>query len=166
MANRIDITYFDDFRKIPNLNDEVIREALELKIPRLEKQFFIDVFGYEFQKLMLANPTDPIYEPILEGVEFTGSDGKLRKWEGINESLANYIYFYWYKERTPMTGGVAFAGGKVENANVVDPINRPVYAYNMIHDALLILQDYLTVNSENYPTLEFNNLEKINSFGF
>jgi hypothetical protein len=162
---RIDLTYFTDFRSIANLSDEAISSALTEKINRLEPQFFIDVFGYEFQKLMLANPTDPIYKPILEGVEFTDSNGKLMKWEGINESIANYVYFYWWKERTPMNGGVSFAAGKVENATVVNPQDRPVYAFNMIQDALLILYSYLSVNIENYPTLEFSLIKKLNTFG-
>jgi hypothetical protein len=163
---RIDITYFTDFRSIANLNDEAVREALEMKIARLEIQFFIFVFGYEFQKLMLANPTDPIYEPILNGVEYTDRNGNLHKWEGINESIANYVYYYFYKERTPLTGGVAFAAGKIENATVVDPQDRLVYAFNKIPDALTILQGFLNVNSEDYPTLIFSNFSKTNSFGF
>ena len=162
---RIDITYFTDFRQIANLNDEVIRDILIEKIDRLENQFFIEVFGYEFQKTMLADASNPIYTAILDGKEFTDADGVLQKWEGINESIANYIYYYFYFERTPLTGGVAFASAKIENANVVDPQARLVYAFNKIQDALTILQSFLFVNSEDYPTLEFKNLEKINSFG-
>lgn len=164
--SRIDITYFTDFRQIANLNDETILEILLEKIDRLENEFFIKIFGYEFQKLMLSDPTNPIYVPILEGVEYTNSEGKLVKWEGINESIANYVYFYFYKERTPLTGGVAFATGKVENMSVSNPSDRLGYAFNKIHPALEILYDYLYINSENYPTLDFNNVEKINSFGF
>ena len=165
MANRIGITYFEDFRNIANLSDTVVNTALIKKIDRLEPQFLAYVFGYEFQKLMLANPTDQIYKDILEGVEFTNASGKLKKWEGINESIANYVYFYWWKERTPMNGGVSFAAGKVENGIVVNPQDRPIYAWNKIYDALLILSEFLSVNIKDYPTLEFNNLPKLNSFG-
>ena len=166
MANRIDYTYFEGFRNIPNLNDEVTLEELDMVIDRLEPKFFIEVFGYEFQKLMLADPTDPIYDPILNGVEFTATDGTVKKWEGINNSIANYVFFYFWKERMPQTGGVGFVNANAENALVVNNVTKPNYAFNMIHDELSILAEYLIVNLDSYPTLDFNNLEKLNDFGF
>ncbi len=165
MANRIDYTYFDNFRNIANLDEAVILEALNIKIENLEPRFFVSVFGYGFQKAMLADPSNVIYEPILNGVEYTNSNGDLVKWEGINESIANFVYFYWYKERNPYTGGAAFANANLENANPVDPITRPNYAYNKIYDALCILGEYLLINIDDYPTLNFNNLVKTNDFG-
>jgi len=165
MANLIDELYFTDFRIIPNLNDETNLDILDEKIDRLEPQFLIEVFGYEFQKLMLADSSNPIYSKILTGTEFTAPDGRLYKWEGIKESIANYVYYYWYKERTPLTGGASFANPKLENANSVSPIDRPVYAFNKINDALEILAVFLSVNISDYPTLVFNNIEKINGFG-
>ena len=163
--SRIDISYFTDFRNIANLNDEDIRDILGEKIDRLEPEFFTKIFGYEFQSIMLADDNNPIYEPILNGVEFRNADDKLVKWEGINESIANYVYFYFYKERTPLTGGVAFANGKVENMSVANNQTRPIYSFNKIYDSLCILEQYLEVNIDEYPTLEFNNLEKLNDFG-
>ncbi len=161
----IDITYFTNFRNIANLNKDDINEALTEKIEKLEPQFLTEVFGYEFQKLMLADQSNQIYKDIIDGVEFTGDDGKLYKWEGIKESEANYVYFYFYKERTPYSGGAAFAGAKVENATVANSQDRPNYAFNRIQDALSILRKFLTVNISDYPTLIFNNVEKVNSFG-
>jgi hypothetical protein len=87
------------------------------------------------------------------------------KWARNYESIANYVYFYLWKERTPMNGGVSFAAGQVENAKIVNPQDRPIYAFNKIHDALLILYEFLLVNKDDYPTIEFLNYPKLNSFG-
>jgi len=156
---RIGIEYFTDFRMIDNLNTDEISEVLEEKIDRLEPEFFIKVFGYEFQQIMLADDTNPIYESILNGTEYRNSNGQLVKWEGINESIANYIYYWWHRERTPLSGGVAFVKGQVQNATVADPNYRIVPVWNKLKPALSILRDYLYINQANYPTLVFTNFE-------
>lgn len=165
MANRIDVDDFTGFRNIPNRDKDYVEELLQSSIDRLEPRFFIEVFGYEFQKLMLANPTNPIYEPILEGVEFTNSDGKLQNWEGINESIANYIYYYHVKENWNTLSSTGVIAGSNENSDKISGYTKINTAYNFIYPALCILDEFLTVNIANYPTLEFENKPKLNSFG-
>lgn len=163
MANLIDETYFTGARALPIKSEDDL-DLLDEFIEEKQNEFFIKVFGYEFQKTMLAEASETIYKRILEGEEFTDSKGYLQKWEGVNNSLANYVYFYYNKELILKRTSTGFSAGKIENGVAIDPISQPVRIFNRIPKAFIVLQDLLNVYDSDYPTLLFKPIKPLNEF--
>lgn len=163
MANLINEAYFTGARALPTKTDDDL-DLLDEFVEEKQNRFFIDLFGYEFQKLMLADPTNPIYSRILTGGEFTDLSGNLNYWEGINESLANYVYCYYNKELVLKRTSIGFSAGNTENGFITDAIKKPVQIWNRIPKAMDVLYQLLSVYSDDYPTLIFTPYESLNEF--
>lgn len=168
MANRINSTYFESgMRFIPNLDQIEILSSLNSSIDLYEPQFFIEMFGYEFQKEMIENPTETKYNLILAGGEWIDSLGYTQNWEGINNSIADYVYFYFIKENIVKLSGNGYMFGTNENSNIIQPITTPLKVWNRMTNKIAELYNLITTNISDYDRVLFNiNLDYINEFGF
>ena len=163
----INYTKFVGYINIPNTNEEATSSLLDTEIERLEPIFLGKVFGYEFQKEMLANDTELRFLKILGGSEFTDTSGNLQKWEGLNTSLAYYVYYKFINGNLNGLTGIGYASGKSANADKVQPVVKPVDVYNQMVDKIEVLRAFLIANETDYEddNLIFNNFDKVNSFG-
>lgn len=167
MAALIDITYFESgLRLIPNLDKVIVSEALETAIDTYQDKFMKEQFGYEFQKLMLANQNVEMYKNILDGVEWTDDNNDLQKWEGIKEPLADYVYFYYIKEQSIKLQGVGYTVGTIENGTIVAPQTIPIAVYNRFVGKMDELYDYLDQSSIDYTKVIWKHRWYLNEFGF
>jgi len=159
---------FEDFtgiRYIPNRNKEVTLEILNEYISDYEPEWYIKVFGYEFQKEMLMDPSNPIYDIILNGGEYT-VDGIMYKWNGTTGPSADYIYYKFIKGTIPSLTGTGYNIAESENSSYVQPVSKPGMVYNRMINDLQLLELYLSNNEDLYPKLNYSTFKKINEFNF
>ncbi|RUP42609.1 MAG: hypothetical protein EKK63_00280 [Acinetobacter sp.] len=83
----INSSYFIGERDIPNTDNAATAAALDTFIRTYEKQYLKKALGYELFKVfttgLQADTPAQRYLDLLFGKEFTGHDGKLKKWEGL-----------------------------------------------------------------------------------
>lgn len=166
---RIDQTYFESgLRVIPNLDNADVLADLNSAIAEYEPKFFIEFFGYEFQKDMLANPTEPKYKIILDGGEWTDSAEYLQNLTEINESIADYVYFKYIKENIVRLQGNGYFFGTNENSETVQPVDIPVSVWNNMIERMYEVKEYMETDPNDYDysrVLWNNDLNYINAFG-
>ncbi len=81
------------------ISDETVKAAIDQAILDYEPVFLQRAFGYEFYRDLIAYVDDanhaanPIYDKLLDGVEFTDSCGNLQKTEPLNYCTARYVFF-------------------------------------------------------------------------
>lgn len=166
MANLIDVSFFESgLRTIPNVDKQTVKDRIEQAITTYQDYFLKEQFGYEFQKLMLANPTDPIYANVIDGAEWTDYNGFLQKWDGLLEPLADYVFYKFIKENIIKFDGVGFSASSTENASLVQPIQIPVMVYNRFVEQMEHLYDYLIYSDFDYSKIKWQQRRFINEFG-
>lgn len=150
----IDESYFVGELQIVNTDKTHILERLENFINKYELEFLRDIMGYDLYKAYTAgiavNPPDVKWTNIKAGVEYTGSDDRLHKWEGLAKPLANYVYYWWQKDQDTQTVGLGEVKTKGENSVNVSPIRKMVRAWNEMSDQVSSLYYYLNSNPDTY----------------
>ena len=141
------------------ISDETVKDAIDQAILDYEPVFLQRAFGYEFYRDLIDYIDDanhvanPIYDKLLNGVEFTDSCGNLQKTEPLKYCTARYVFFEYKNEtltKNTTSGEMVF---KTENADVVAPINRLVQVWNELAMAMVKIYDYIQINSDDYPTI-------------
>lgn len=83
----IDRTYFVGELNIPNTSQAAIGSLTDLFIEKYENQFLNDVLGYTLYKALKAGldivPVAQIWTDLIEGVEYTDQNNKVRYWKGL-----------------------------------------------------------------------------------
>jgi hypothetical protein len=158
MANLIDETYFVRGLHLAQLGQLEVSENVESYITRYERVFLTKALGYEFSKLMLANPTAPRFVALISGSEYTIND-VVSKWEGFTNlgkvsPIANYVYYQYLADSAENVVGIGTAQNKAENAMVVSPINKMVLAWNDMRSMLKNLYGYMYANQDTYAEFD------------
>lgn len=68
--------------------------------------------------------------------------------------IANYVYYYWMRDKVSMTTGIGEAKAKSENASVVSPAYKMAKAWNEMVEEIWSLTNYLTASK--YTGWDFN----------
>lgn len=158
------------------VNDEVVKADLDQAILDYEPIFLKKAFGYEFYRDLMAYVNDiahianPIFDNLLNGVEFTDLCGNLQKTEPLKYCTARFVFFELKNEtltKNTTSGEMVF---KTENADVVSPINRLVQVWNEMVEAVKIIYEYIDINMVDYPTIYVyggcdNYVKTINHYG-
>lgn len=83
----IDRTYFVGEINIPNTNQAAIGSQVDLFIQQYEDRFLNEVLGYTLYKALKAGmqvvPVAQKWTDLIEGVEYTDTADKTRKWQGL-----------------------------------------------------------------------------------
>lgn len=83
----IDRTYFVGELNIPNTSQAAIGSQADLFIEQYEDQLLTEVLGYSFYKSFKAGmqevPVAQKWTDIIEGVEYTDINSKVRFWKGL-----------------------------------------------------------------------------------
>ncbi len=141
------------------ISDETVKAAIDQAILDYEPVFLQRAFGYEFYRDLIAYVDDanhvanPIYDKLLNGVEFTDSCGNLQKTEPLKYCTARYVFFEYKNEtltKNTTSGEMVF---KTENAEVVAPVNRLVQVWNEMAMAMVKFYDYIQINRADYPSI-------------
>ncbi len=162
----IDKTYFNFDLSL--VYDGVLGEELDLFIDRYEEEFFRKYFSYEdYKELITGTPVTQRLIDIVDGKEYTGLDGELQRWFGLENPelvspVAAYVYMQVLGVKNTYTTHVGNAKAQLENALSVDysqKIHKACLAFNQ-HMASLV--EFLSVE---YPDSEtFNCLCRYVSF--
>ena len=158
------------------ISDETVKAAIDQAILDYEPVFLQRAFGYEFYRDLIAYVDDanhvanPIYDKLLNGVEFTDSCGNLQKTEPLKYCTARYVFFEYKNEtltKNTTSGEMVF---KTENADVVAPINRLVQVWNELAMAMFKIYNYIQINRVDYLSIynyggDESLIKKINHYG-
>ena len=132
----IDESYFNKNLFIPNINEfgDSLND-LESYIDEYVPQLLRSVLGVELFADFEANqPLEPKWANLLNGVEY--GDGfkwlGLLKVNGISKRslLANYVFFFWLKDKISQNTGLGAKVSGVENTNSVSSVNKLVEVWN------------------------------------
>jgi len=142
---------------IPNPAPSVVGGAnLVNLIAKYEAKFLEDVLGYKFYDLLMANINEGsgIYHDLVVGKAYTDSLNINRYWKGFREvgtnPIANYIYCEWQKQNFSQTTSLGERRGKFENMTDNSANSKYKEAWNDMVDMLIVMDDFLTVNKEDY----------------
>ncbi len=133
---------------------------LALFIAKYEAKYLTDVLGYKMAKdfvtaIALA-PTSGVWFDLWKGAEFTDTLGRLNKWCGFRNAdsllaIANYIYVQYIEQTQTNTTGLGEKATATTNAVPATPIWKVCQAWNDMVDLNRVLNDFLTVNADDYP---------------
>jgi hypothetical protein len=165
----IDASYFVGELNIPNTSSQAIAERLQFFIAKYERQFLEDLLGYELWKLLDTQITQgeenspatplPRLASLLDGVEYTDSSVRLRKWQGLvytegglpRSLIANFVYWHWMKDQVTQTTGLGEAATQAQNATLVSPTGKMVSAWNEMAKMVAHLHYFLNDKQADYP---------------
>lgn len=176
-------SYFDTAeRNIPNTNYAEVSSRIDSLIAVREKEYLLAVFGYEMYVLLIADLVTPAtrFANIINGVEFTALDGRLKKWEGlINVStlqspIADYVYYWYLRDSVNNMTGPGMVQAMMENATPVSSVKQQARVYNNMVDKTILLIEFLRANYTVYPEWQLHSgtyqvsrfMQKINAFNF
>ena len=145
-------------------------EALTLLMAEMESVYLVSILGYSlFKELYDAYEASIAVVPVpltskwldlINGVEFTDSNGKVNKWTGFTDTklspIANYIYCEWQKIYISSTTGNGEQSPILPNSKRVTPIDKIVSAWNEMVDINSVLHDFLINNATVYDTYVYD----------
>jgi len=165
--------YFIGDISIPNVTSADVIEQLEVLITKQQSIFLTDLLGYEFFDTVLGQTNfgnDPIdgvsaiYTSLIQGSEYTMSDGVKNKTLGLTgeiinvagggyltSPIANYCYYQYMRQMETQTTGTGEAIVKPENSIRVNSNSRMAFAWNEMVDMNWVMHDFLVENESDYP---------------
>jgi hypothetical protein len=159
-------TYFVGDINVPNSGNAYVGDRLLWFMKKHEPEFLQLVLGYELYKPFVAalasypdvSAVEARFTNLLTGVEYTGMDGRLRKWRGITDvavinksMIANYVYCYFLRSIASQSTTMGEVTTKTENADVVSPADKMIRAWNEMVDWVYEMVYFLDSNTSVYP---------------
>ena len=160
----VTIDDFKNFRYIPNLNQEVTRDILTGYIDEFEPKFMRKVFGYTNAMEIINNPTVSKYQLIINGGEYTDTNGELQYWIGLPTVISDYVYYYYIRGTVISLTSVGYNLGESENSSVVQPVTKPNIVWNHMVDYMVDLTELIEANPTDYPEWTVHQFERLNDF--
>lgn len=162
----IDRDYFKGISVIPNVEQSYI--DVDGAVTTFSEAFYIEVFGYDFYKRLVANynpgVTTSVYYKVINGTEFT-VDGIVYKWDGLfntkrESPLADYIWMHYIKEvwNNTTVGGVlqivpTDSKQDFKGLRIIDVCDRMEKAIEMLYNYIYYATDteFDSIKTANYP---------------
>lgn len=165
MANLIDKTYFVGERNIPNTDQTAVEQRLNHFIAKYEAELLRLLLGYELYKDftagLLADPILGKWISLRDGDEYT-VDGILYKWDGLRNAatkqsmIADYVYYWWMRDKASITTGVGETAPQAENSTMVSPADKMCYAWNEMVAGAGALYHFLENHPVDYPSWAYD----------
>lgn len=158
MANITSTDMFVGTINIP-LASESDTEALTVFIDKYEPQILSEVLGYQLatdvKDAFDAGAVTGVYYDLFNGKEFTDKHGRLNKWPGFltvgYSPIAFYIYCKWLADAQTYTTMSGEASTNATNAVKASPNMKLADAWNEMVDWLVLMDDFLVQNADDYP---------------
>lgn len=135
---------------------------------QIQEETLLTLLGYATYKDFDANPTEPEYTNLLNGVEWTDSAGVLHKAAGITTMLPYFFYFYYSRDVQSFNTTLGEFESLAENAQPADRArlnSRLVNNYNKGLEYYYQLVAYMEQAPADYPNVISQVLEQQNVFG-
>lgn len=160
----IDTTYFEGELSMGQITSAPVIAAVNLFIQKYEDDLLTKLLGYELYKAYKAGiavtPTPDVkWTELRDGKEYTNSNGRLLKWNGLKFSngslkqslIANYVYFQYLKDNISFTMGAGEAKPKSSSSDNVNPYPKMVRAWNEMVEWNWQLIEFLDEHEATYP---------------
>lgn len=159
----IDRTYFVGEINIPGTGSLAVQERLNFFIEKYEKELLRALLGYELYDAFVAGTKDkteeqidPKWKDLRDGKTYTASNSKKASWGGLWDSttkqspIANYVYYWWTRDKASHTSEVGETS-EGDTAVKVSPVAKQARAWNEISDRVLELHRFMNHHLDVYP---------------
>ena len=120
-------------------------------IDRHEKNILIQLLGYqlylEFITALSGTPAQKWID-LRDGDSYIDNNGVQQEYEGINQIIANYVFFMIVSNKQNYTTGSGVKRGLTENSEIGDPKYKQVYAWNDMIDRVVFLNGFIEKQNE------------------
>ena len=141
---------------------------LQAVIEEYEKEVIIKLFDYSLAKEIISfssSATDRI-KNLVNGTEYVDFSGKNKKFDGLKVIITAYVYQAYLHDISTSVQNVAVVSSNVENGVNVGYSGKISKAWGEIHLQERIMNEFMYVNSEDYPEYIYNKkLGSTNQFG-
>ena len=152
--------------------EEAVRPRLCKLIAAMQPELLREYFGSTFAIWLAAQlATNPIPAPVSElvnGVQWTGTDGQSYFFIGLKEILKRDIYYRWKEETDSYSSTMGESKPNKENASTISPRDRMVRTWNEKIDLMESMYYMLTYRESNgikvYPDYCAQRTRRINAF--
>lgn len=144
----IDATYFIGQLNIAQVDQETVRENLDVFITKYEAKFLTQLLGKTLYDAFLIGLDDPQPDQIWTDLKGMLVDDTLKV-----SPIANYVYYFYSEDNATQTTGVSEVLAKAENASYYTPIRKMMRAWNEMVVRVRELRQWLTDNLVTYPDL-------------
>lgn len=144
----IDATYFIGQLNIAQVDQETVRDNLDVFITKYEAKFLIQLLGKTLYDEFLVGLDDPQPDQIWIDLKEMLLDETLKQ-----SPIANYVYYFYSEDNATQTTGVSEVLARAENASYHTPIHKMMRAWNEMVVRVLEIRKWLTDNLVTYPNL-------------
>lgn len=150
----IDTSYFVNELNVPNADKPEVSEQLEAFIDKYEKRFLADLLGHglytDFTNGLASQPVDDIWTDLKNGTNYTYNQRRYN-YPGIKNAIANYVYYWFMRNRATETTGIGEVVNKTDNAVRVSGSVKMSRAWNEMVTDVWKLVSFLDTNAVIYP---------------
>lgn len=125
----IDASYFIGGINLPNISQPAVLENLDVFINKYEKKFLKLLLGDALYDLFIAGIAE---DPIAE--IWTDLKSLLVNSQDKESPIANYVYYYYTRDRATQTVGMGEVKPSGENGSIASPVTKQVRAWNEMVD--------------------------------
>jgi hypothetical protein len=165
MANLIDASYFIGEINIPNTQKTEIQESLDWFISKYEQELLQKLLGWELWSLYNADASSQRFVDLINGTDYVYG-GYIYHWRGLiwkagenpHSLIANYIYWYWMKDKQIWNSGIGTIKATPIQGVVMSPGLKMVHVWNDFAEQVKEFYNYMTWSSVLYPEWNANNV--------
>lgn len=165
----IDSTYFKGPLTLAQLGQQSVEDNLNIFIEQYEPEFLSKSLGYALSQSLIegidvgSGDIEQKWLDLLNGVQFTNTAGRARKWIGfaseVFSPIAAYVYWYFQRDKATNTTGSGEVKAQNENSSTVSPANKMNNAWNEMVKHLEVLWQFLEV-SEAYTDYRYEDIDR------
>ena len=163
MANITDTTLFIG---LLNIAADNISDSMDDIIEQKEAELLPKWFGYALYKDITAVSPSTAAAVLVNGEEYTDSNGDLQYLTGLKDFLQYFMYFYIVRDEQSINSEIGERESISENAQKVDVTDKLNQNYNKGVQPINEMLDYINDNLTDYPhAILSSHLGTLNRFG-
>ena len=150
--------------KLPIDNIDDIQDYIDEHEPIILKK----VLGYALYKefiAALAGAPAQKWLDLRDGDEYTDTSDDLQDYEGIQQIIADYVFFEIVSNIQSYTTDSGVFGGATENSERSNPRYKQVFAYNDMVDRLFYMNGFINAandaTTDTYENFDDSNTTKL-----
>jgi hypothetical protein len=162
--------YFIGELNIPDTDKDEVLERVNLFIAKYEEDLLRKLLGnalyLSYKTAMLTANPDQKWKDIRDGKDYTDLSGCSRYWMGLRKQatkqslIANYVYYWFSRDRVTASTAFGEVMMKAEGGDKVSPATKQARAWNEMVNWAHDLFHFLSANQDAYPDwLKINRYE-------
>jgi hypothetical protein len=160
----IDQTYFVGELNIPDAPKAEVLERLSFLIAKYEEELLRASLGNDLYLAFITGTVgkleadiDQKWKNLRDGKDYTDLTGRSANWIGLRKGstkqsmIANYVYYFWLRDRASRTSAVGETRGLSKTEENVSPGTKMARAWNEMVRWISDLVKFLDANRVDYP---------------